>query len=202
MAKLVFFVGPAAAGKTTLAKRLAGKRGTAVFDMDTLLRPAAEAIMKQLGLDPNDRDSAEYKAHCRDLGYRITMDAALENVELGVDAIVIGPFTKETQNAAWLPKELSKLDSDAASAVEVKVVTVYLPEEEDYRQRIQQRGSVLDLWKLEHWAHFRQSLAPRDIHWKLPASSKLAFDNSGPLTVEKLEALEHFIYGAGSSHSI
>ena len=95
MRKLIFFIGPAGAGKTTLAKAWAHKHGGAFLDMDTLLRPAAEAIMTLAGQDPNDRDSPTYKTYCRDLGYRITMDAALENLELGLDAIVVGPFTKE-----------------------------------------------------------------------------------------------------------
>ncbi|HEX7055765.1 MAG TPA: hypothetical protein VF260_01035, partial [Bacilli bacterium] len=88
MAKLIFVLGPAAAGKTTLARALAAKRKIALFDMDTLLRPAAEAIMTIVGQDPTDRDSPLYKKYCRDLGYRMTMDAALDNIALGCDAIV------------------------------------------------------------------------------------------------------------------
>lgn len=45
MNKLVFFLGPAGAGKTTLAKAIASRRKVPFFDMDILLRPAADAIM-------------------------------------------------------------------------------------------------------------------------------------------------------------
>src|SRR5665647_307340 len=106
MPKLVFFLGPAGSGKTTLAKTLIEKHHAAFFDMDTLARPAAEAIMTLSGLDPNDRDSPIYKQYCRDLGYRITMDAALENLHLGIDAFVIGPFTQELEDPLWLEQEL------------------------------------------------------------------------------------------------
>ncbi|WP_214628969.1 AAA family ATPase [Paenibacillus agaridevorans] len=192
MRKLVFFLGGAGAGKTTLAKELAKRSRTALFDMDTLLRPAAEAIMTQAGLDPNDRDSEHYKSRCRHLGYRLTMDAALENVELGNDAFVVGPFTRETEAPDWLASELSRIGA-SLSDVEVKVIFVCLPDDSHYRARILQRGSMLDAWKLDNWEAFSKSLVPRAIRWPLPESSILYFDNSGELTVEKLELAERFI---------
>ncbi|UJF34931.1 AAA family ATPase [Paenibacillus hexagrammi] len=194
MPKLVFFLGAAGAGKTTIAKALAKLRRAPFFDMDTLLRPAAEAIMTLSGLDPNDRDSAVYKTRCRDLGYRITMDAALENMELGNDAFVVGPFTKETDDPLWLHNELARIGASIQS-VDVKVVWVVLSDEDMYRRRIEHRASVLDHWKLANWEQFRTSLKRREIAWTgLSDSSVLEFDNSGPLSEAKLQELERMIY--------
>ncbi|MHA6484871.1 AAA family ATPase [Paenibacillus sp. strain BS8-2] len=192
MGKLVFFLGGAGAGKTTLAKALARRSHAALLDMDTLLRPAAEMIMKLSGLDPNDRDSAMYKSRCRDLGYRLTMDAAMENIELGTDVYVIGPFTQETANPFWLEDELSRIGA-SSSNVEVKVIIVTLPHNTKYRDRIEQRGSALDAWKLEHWDTFSKSLQPRDVQWPIPKSSILYFDNAGELSADKLTLVEQFI---------
>lgn len=194
MGKLVFFVGGAGAGKTTLAKAIAAKRGAAVFDMDTLLRPAAKALMTQAGLDPTDRDSAAYKALCRDLGYRITMDAALENVALGNDAFVIGPFTKELADPDWIVAQLSRL-GDAARDTATKVVVVHLKDERSYRERIEARDSELDRWKLTHWDEFSRSLRPRQPAWALPEGSVLYADNSSPNARETVERIERFLYG-------
>ncbi|GGG79426.1 AAA family ATPase [Paenibacillus radicis (ex Gao et al. 2016)] len=192
--KLVFFVGGAGAGKTTLAKALAGKRGMAFFDMDTLLQPAAKAIMTAAGLDPYDRDSAEYKKLCRDLGYRITMDAALENVALGTDTVVIGPFTKELNDPQWIEQELARIGGSLQD-VDVKAVIVYLPDQESYRGRISQRGLKLDEWKLEHWSEFSRSLERRELAWNLPENAVLQFDNSEPFGESTLARLEDFIDG-------
>ncbi|BBH22284.1 ATPase [Paenibacillus baekrokdamisoli] len=194
MRKLIFVLGGAGAGKTTVAKALAHTRRAALFDMDTLLRPAAEAIMTQAGLDPNDRDSATYKRLCRDLGYRITMDAALENIAIGTDAIVIGPFTQETEDPLWLENELAAIGA-TMNEVEVKVVVVHLQDEQLYQQRIEARSSVLDRWKLDNWSQFRRSLTRREIKWNLATDSILYFDNSGMLSEERLTMLERFIYG-------
>lgn len=192
MRKLLFFLGPAGAGKTTLAEAWLRKHGGAYLDMDTLLRPAAETIMTLAGQDPADRDSPFYKQHCRDLGYRITMDAALQQLALGLDSVVVGPFTKETENADWLKSELDRIDATIAD-VNVKVILVTLPTEDDYRDRIAARASSLDAWKLSNWEQFRRSLAPRRIVWPLPPDSVLQFDNSGPLSDDKLAVLERFV---------
>ena len=192
MSKLAFFLGGAGAGKTTLAKALARRSHAALFDMDTLLRPAAEAIMTLSGLDPNDRDSPLYKTRCRELGYRLTMDAALENIALGTDAYVIGPFTRETEDPLWLESELSRIGATPRN-VDVKVIFVCLPNESCYRERIRQRGSALDAWKLDNWDEFSRSLVPRIAQWPLPESSILQFDNSGELSGDKLALLEQCI---------
>lgn len=192
MGKMTFFVGPAGAGKTTIAEALSKRCRAAYFDMDTLLRPAAEAIMRVAGHDPSDRDSPAYKALCRDLGYRITMNAALENVRLGHDVFIVGPFTKETEDAGWLERELEAAGL-ARDNVTVKTVVVYLEEENLYRRRIEGRDLRSDDWKLQHWNEFSRSLVRREIAWPLPAGSVLYWDNSEPLTPERLDGLERFL---------
>lgn len=194
MNKLVFFLGPGGAGKTTLAKAVAARRPAAVFDMDILLRPAATAIMTMHGLDPDDRDSAEYKRLCRDLGYRITMDAALDNIGLSSDIFVVGPFTKEAAEPEWIGRELARIGR-TLDEVEVKVVMVSLSDAAVYRQRIEGRHSPLDAWKFAHWEQFSASLGSRTIAWPLPPAQVAQIDNSHPDRQVAIAAVEAFIYG-------
>ncbi|WP_340023431.1 AAA family ATPase [Paenibacillus sp. FSL K6-1096] len=194
MNRLVFFLGPGGAGKTTLAKAVAARRPAAVFDMDILLRPAATAIMTMHGLDPDDRDSAEYKRLCRDLGYRITMDAALDNIGLSSDIYVVGPFTKEAADPEWIGRELARIGR-TLEEVEVKVVMVSLADPAVYRQRIEGRHSPLDAWKFAHWEQFSASLGSRTIAWPLPPAQVAQIDNSHPDRSVAIAAVEAFIYG-------
>ncbi|CQR55827.1 AAA family ATPase [Paenibacillus riograndensis] len=195
MNQLVFFLGPAGAGKTTLAKAVASRRKAAVLDMDILLRPAADVIMQMHGLDPADRDSAEYKRLCRDLGYRITMDAALDNMGLDCDVFVVGPFTKEAAEPDWIGGELARIGRTLEEIV-VKVVLVSLGNTGLYRERIEGRHLPLDAWKFQNWETFRTSLGTRTIAWPLPADNILQIDNSDPDVRTAAEAVERFIYGS------
>mgnify|MGYP000002583442 CR=1 FL=1 len=193
MTRLNFFLGPAGAGKTTLAKAVASRRKAAFFDMDVLMRPAADIIMTLHGLDPKDRDSAQYKRLCRDLGYRITMDAALDNLSLDSDVFVVGPFTKEAATPDWIDNELSRIGRSLAD-IEVKVVLVELANEDLYRDRIQGRHSALDDWKIQHWDEFRSSLGDRSVQWPLPPANIAIIDNSNPDIEETVSRVERFIY--------
>lgn len=194
MNKLVFFLGPGGAGKTTLAKAVASRRKAAVLDMDILLRPAATAIMTMHGLDPDDRDSDEYKKLCRDLGYRITMDAALDNIGLSADLYVVGPFTKEAADPEWIEAELQRIGM-TLQEVEVKVVLVTLKDEELFRERIAGRNSPLDGWKFRNWEQFRSAFSPRTVAWPLPEGNVTVIDNSSPKLDVTAGKVEQFIYG-------
>ena len=165
-----------------------------MLDMDTLLRPAADALMANAGLDPSDRDSEAYKRLCRDLGYRITMYAALENVATGIDAVVIGPFTKEIADVQWLDQELTKL-GEARHTVEVKAILVYLPDHQHHYERIYERGLAMDRYKLEHWEAFSRSLVQRTIKWALPDDAILYYNNAEPISERTMKTLEQFVYG-------
>ncbi|WP_427182114.1 AAA family ATPase [Paenibacillus sp. TC-CSREp1] len=191
--KLIFFLGGAGSGKTTLAKALSRKYKAAFLDMDILLRPAAEAIMTLQGLDPSDRDSPEYKQLCRDLGYRITMDAALDNVQLGVDTLVIGPFTKEIENPDWIGQELARIGR-SLDDTDVRVAYIYLRDESLYHQRIAGRQSPLDAWKLANWEAFRASLARKNVAWPLPAEAVAYIDNSSDDAAIAFAELERRMY--------
>ncbi|MBB6636939.1 AAA family ATPase [Cohnella thailandensis] len=192
LGQLIFVAGSAGAGKTTVARELAKRNKAAFLDMDTFARPASERIMALAGLDPEDRDSDEYKKLCRDLGYRMTMNAALDNIELGIDAIVVGPFTRETESDEWLEEELGRLRERRKEA-RVKAIYVFLNDLELYRRRIEQRQLASDEWKLRNWERFSRSLAVREVKWKLPEGSILYFNNEEELSEEKLARLSGWV---------
>lgn len=195
MQKLVFFVGVAGTGKTTVALKLAERIQAAFLDRDTVGGRFVEKMLEMNGLDVNDRDSDFYKKHLRDLEYDTTKDICIENLAAGQNVFMISPFTAELKNKAWIEEVLTAAGKTHAE-VDVKVVAVTLKDMDLQKERIIDRQTERDTWKLEHWDDFkhRVQFVP-DIQWEIPESSVLVFDNSGELTKEKIEMLYRFVAG-------
>ncbi|GJM77108.1 hypothetical protein HMSSN036_93240 [Paenibacillus macerans] len=149
------------------------------------------------GLDVNDRDSDFYKHHLRDLEYDTTKDICIEKFGCGQNVFMISPFTAELKNKAWI-EEVLQAAGLSKREVDVKVVVVTLKDMETQKERIIERQTERDTWKLEHWDDFkhRVQFVP-EIGWDIPSSSIYVFDNSGDLTEEKLETVFQFVQGVG-----
>lgn len=195
MQKLIFFVGVAGTGKTTVARKLSVHLPAAFLDRDTIGGRFVEAILEMKGLDKNDRDSDFYKANLRDLEYNTAKDVCIENLAAGQNVFMISPFTAELRNKEWI-EEVVAAAGLTMEQVDVKVIVVTLTDMELQKDRIVGRQTERDQWKLEHWGDFqkRVDFVP-DIHWAIPQSSILVFDNSGELTDEKVEQLRRFAIG-------
>ena len=193
MLKLVFFVGVAGTGKTTVARKLARRMSAAFLDRDTVGGRFAEKILEMNGLDVNDRDSDFYKQHLRDLEYETTRDICIENLSAGQNVFMISPFTAELKNRGWLGKLLQDAGM-SSQEVDVKVVVVTLEDMDTQKERIIERSTDRDSWKLSHWDDFKQRVQfIPEINWDIPASSIYVFDNSGQLTEEKVDAVFEFV---------
>ncbi|WP_186576956.1 AAA family ATPase [Aquibacillus kalidii] len=193
MQKLVFFVGVAGTGKTTVAEKIAKQRPCAFLDRDTVGGRFVEHILEMQGLDKNDRDSEFYKENLRDLEYDTTKDICIDNLAAGQDVFMISPFTAELKNKTWI-EEVLQASNKSFDEVDVKVVIVTLNDIETQRERIEDRGTIRDTWKLENWDSYetRVDFVPT-VNWDIPEANILEFDNSGDLTDDKVSKLVEFI---------
>ncbi|MGG0823868.1 AAA family ATPase [Paenibacillus turicensis] len=193
MLKLVFFVGVAGTGKTTVARALATRMSAAFLDRDTVGGRFVEKMLEMNGLDVNDRDSEFYKKHLRDLEYDTTKDICIENLAAGQNVFMISPFTAELKNKTWIEDVIAAAGL-TKEEVDVKVIAVTLQDMELQRQRIVDRQTERDTWKLEHWDDFKQRVQfVPEVNWDIPPSSILVFDNSGELTEDKLNQVYEFV---------
>lgn len=193
MQKLVFFVGVAGTGKTTVAEKVVEHIPAAFLDRDTVGGRFVERFLEMNDLDPNDRDSDFYKKHLRDLEYDTTKDICIENLRVGQNVFMISPFTSELKNKQWI-EEVIQASGKTKKEIDVKVVVVTLQDIEQQRNRIEMRGTERDTWKLENWDSYetRVNFVP-EINWDIPKTSIEVFDNSGELSNEKIDQLVQFI---------
>ncbi|SFM17356.1 AAA domain-containing protein [Gracilibacillus orientalis] len=193
MQKLVFFVGVAGTGKTTVAEKISEHIPCAFLDRDTVGGRFVERFLEMKDLDPKDRDSQFYKENLRDLEYDTTKDICIENLRVGQNVFMISPFTTELKNKDWIEKVIAD-SGKTKEEVDVKVVVVTLEDIEQQRKRIADRGTERDTWKLENWDSYetRVDFVPT-VNWDIPKENIDIFDNSGDLTEEKVEKLVTFI---------
>jgi hypothetical protein len=99
--------------------------------------------MAMAGLDPDDRDSPEYRGVFRDPVYECLFAVAEENLP-SCDVILVGPFTSEIRHPEW-PERLRE-----RFGVEVEVIYLWADDRERHR-RIEARGNPRDASKLADW---------------------------------------------------
>jgi predicted kinase len=158
MAKALFVLGQAASGKSQFARKfikaqLKKKHAWCLMDKDTSGARLSEALMRALGFNPNDKDSAEYKQHVRDLEYQACLDVAREQLRLGLNVVIPGPWTKEINDGTIF--DADKLNFPFGT----KIAHVYVDAPlDDLKRRIVNRKKSRDEWKLNNWDEYSKSL--------------------------------------------
>ena len=174
--RLILFAGHAGTGKSTLAKRalplIIEKTGEDFFflDKDTAYGAFSAQVMKLTTQNPNDRDSPFYLENLRDWEYQGLIDIARENLLLGVNVILVGPFSKEIQSGRMFkPQELG-----VPLQTSIQIAWIDL-EELEARKRMEKRADPRDEWKLVHWDQYAKRRTEPPAHSALHRFDNLSF---------------------------
>lgn len=153
--RLLLFAGHAGTGKTTLAKRampvLAARGGKDFFflDKDTAYGAFSSHVMGLLTGNPADRDSPTYLQNLRDREYAGLLDITRENLELGSQVLLVGPFTRELMAGKFF--DPVKLGMPAGTVCRIAWIDLST---EEAKRRIEKRNDPRDAWKLAHWDEY------------------------------------------------
>ncbi len=150
--------GPAGAGKSVHAKKLAAELGACLIESDTATERLVRAGLSLAGLDPDDRDSPAYKRAYRDAVYEAMYDLAVANLP-HVPVVMAGPFTREGGDAEW-PECLKR-----RLGVVPVLHFVWCPPEVR-RERMIARGKERDLPKLRNWESYAASCREERPVWE------------------------------------
>lgn len=165
--RLILFAGHAGTGKSTLAKkalpRIIEQTGEDFFflDKDTVYGNYSAHVMELTTHNPNDRDSPYYLEHLRDWEYKGLIDIARENLLLGVNVILVGPFSREIQSGTMFNPEALGVPPQTR----ISIAWIDLNENEA-KTRMQKRGDPRDDWKLAHWNEYaKRRIEPPTHPW-------------------------------------
>lgn len=143
----VLVCGAPGSGKSTVGALLARRLGAALLDLDTATASLTAVISTQHGTA--DLDDPELATLTREARYEAITALAVDNLEAGVGAVLVAPFTVERRDpGAWTILE-RRLQAAGARA---QLVWLRIPHEHLLR-RVDQRAADRDLAKRRRdWA--------------------------------------------------
>ena len=175
--RLILFAGHAGTGKSTLAKKalpiIIERTGEDFFflDKDTVYGAFSAHVMELATQNPNDRDSPFYLENLRDWEYRGLIDIARENLLLGVNVILVGPFSREIQSGNMFNPEA--LGVPAQTKISIAWIDL---QEQEAKTRMEKRNDPRDEWKLAHWDEYVKRRIEPPKHASIQRFDNLNFD--------------------------
>lgn len=149
MKRLILVTSPPASGKTYVSKQLAKNLKHVVYlDKDTLI-VLSKQIFVVAGQEYN-RSSDFFEANIRDYEYAAIVDLAMEALEYDDIVLINAPFTREIRDTGYMNALREKLTRKNAVLTVIWVQT----DVEVCRQRMIDRNSDRDRWKLDHWDEY------------------------------------------------
>ena len=177
--RLILFAGHAGTGKSTLAKKAlpltVEKTGEDFFflDKDTVYGAYSAHVMELTTNNPNDRDSPFYLKNLRDWEYEGLIAIAKENLQLGVNVILVGPFSREIQSGRMFsPEELG-----IPPQTSIRIAWIDLDVNEA-KHRMENRADPRDEYKLQHWDQYIKRRIDPPKHIAIQRFDNLHFDEA------------------------
>jgi len=147
--KLILVTSPPASGKTYVSKKLAEALSHVVYlDKDTLIT-LSKQIFVAAGEEYN-RSSDFFNKNVRDYEYETIVALALEALNYDDIVLINAPFTKEIRDLNYIKNLKARLKDNNASLVVIWVETSI----DVTQQRMIERNSERDIWKLAHWNEY------------------------------------------------
>lgn len=130
-------------GKSTLASRLAQDTRAVLLDRDVVTAPLTRVIASLVGASTDDLDDPRVRAVLGDQAYEAVLVTARVNLLMGLDVVVVAPFTRALADAA----RVADLRGGLGRAP-LRVVWLTCSDDER-RRRLARRGAARDARKLE-----------------------------------------------------
>jgi tRNA uridine 5-carbamoylmethylation protein Kti12 len=147
--RMILVTSPPASGKTFVSQQLSKKLPHIVYlDKDALI-PLSNRVFHVAGEEVN-RSSPFFEENIRNVEYEVILNMGFEALEYNDLVLINAPFTREVRNNEYIEDLRSKLASHGADLAVIWVVT----DIEVTRQRMIERNSPRDTWKLANWDEY------------------------------------------------
>lgn len=146
MRRLILVTSPPACGKTFISKEIAKALNPIVYlDKDTLIG-LSNQVFKVAG-EENNRSSQFFEDNIRNPEYEVVIDLAMEALDYCDTVLINAPFTREIRDLEYMDNFRKKL-----AEKDCKLVVIWIETDKEVcHQRMIERNSDRDTWKLANW---------------------------------------------------
>ena len=190
MKKLILVVSPPACGKTFISKKIAENAKHMVYlDKDTLI-PLSKKIFEVAHQEYN-RSSDFFEEWIRNPEYEVILDLAMDALKYEDNVLVNAPFTREIKDNDYMAALRKRLHKE----LNAKLVVVWVKTDPEIcHQRMIERASDRDTWKLENWDEYISRIdfsIPSNLDNKELVDDLFIFNNSSSEEYE--ESMKEFL---------
>lgn len=182
---VIFLIGAAGSGKSTIGRRIASDYHFCYLDKDTVCNKFTGALLESKGYSPHERDgNAFYSDVVMDLEYQTLLDIADDNLKLGRSVVLDAPFLGYFARSNFINELKEKYDWQNVKTIVLQITIDFAV----LKERMQERGLERDNWKFSNWDTYVRSVRQKQCLWENVEIKQ--FDNSSNTTdFEKLYQL-------------
>lgn len=174
--RLILVTSPPACGKTFISQMLAKNLSHVVYlDKDTLI--GLSNVIFDVAGEERNRSSDFFEDKIRNVEYEVIIDLALEALRYEDNVLINAPFTREIRDPEYMHSLKKKLAPYKAKLTVVWVETT----PEVCRERMIERNSDRDTWKLANWDEYiktRDFSIPNCLKGSASVDDLIVFKNS------------------------
>jgi predicted kinase len=187
---VIFLIGSAGSGKSTIGKRLASEYNFCYLDKDVVCNTFTGKLLESKGYSPHERDGNDFYRHVvMELEYETLLNIADDNLQLGRSVVLDAPFLTYFSKRDYVQELKSKYKWETVTPLVLQVQVEF----DVLKERMQARGMERDRWKLANWEAFIQGIQSRQCLWE--DISIAAFDNTPEVfEMKRLEQVLPFAF--------
>ena len=171
---IIFLIGPAASGKSSVGKRLSRYYDLTYIDKDVVCNTLTGQLLHENGFNRSDRDGCDYyKDVVMPLEYETILSVAHSNAIIGRSCLIDAPFGAFFSDPHYITNLRKKYEwSDDIHTI---VLQVHIDNDE-LKRRMEARNFDRDQCKFDHWYQYLESIKKASCQWT--GIPRIVYDNT------------------------